>query len=171
MVETARENEIVESLRARLGNDLIEAKIQKPRRVFATVTSSALPSTVQFLKDNFDIKHVSTITGVDQGNEIGVYFHLMGARQKADSHEIVLSLKATTSKTEPRLPSMTTIIPGAALYEREVHDMFGVIFEGHPDLSPLIIPDGWPANLYPLRKECTIDFIKGEINKAQGGAK
>jgi len=171
MVEMARENEIVESLRAKLGKDLIEAKLQKPRRVFVTVTSSALPSTVQFLRDSHDMKHVSTITGVDQGTEIGVYFHLMGARQNADSREIVLSLKATTPKTDPRLPSITATIPGAVLYEREVHDMFGVIFEGHPDLSPLIVPDGWPASLYPLRKECTIDFIKGEISKVQGGAK
>jgi NADH:ubiquinone oxidoreductase subunit C len=169
MVEMARENEIVESLRARLGKDLIEAKVQKPRRVFAIVTSSALPNTVEFLKDNFDMRHVSTMTGVDQGKEIGVYVHLMGARRSDSPHEIVLSLKATTPKTEAKLPSITSIIPGAALYEREVHDMFGVVFEGHPDLLPLILPDGWPPGVYPLRKELTLDLIRGEIATTQGG--
>jgi len=170
MSETKRENEIADSLKVRLGNDLLDVRVQKRRRVFATVTPSALRDAVEFAKDRFGMRHVSTVTGVDLGKEIGVYYHLMG-KSEGDASEITLSLRANTSKTEPKLPTVSSLIPGAAFYEREVHDMFGVVFEGHPDLSPLVLPEGWPADVYPLRKECTVDYIKSEIGKTQGDSR
>lgn len=166
MSETKRENEIVDSLKMKLGSDLLDVRVQKRRRIFATVTTSALRDAVEFAKDRLNIRHISTITGIDAGKEVGVYYHLMG-KKEGDPSEITLSLRANTPKTEPRLPTITHLIPGASFYEREVHDLFGVIFEDHPDLSPLILPEGWPANVYPLRKECTVDHIRSEISKVQ----
>ena len=52
---------------------------------------------------------------------------------------------------KPVAPTITDVIPGAVLYEREVHDLLGVEFEGHPDLSPLLLPDDWPREVHPLR--------------------
>jgi NADH-quinone oxidoreductase subunit C len=170
MSETYREEEIAQSLKNKLGEKLLEVRVQKRRRVFAAVMPSALEEAVQFLKDRFNMRHISTVTGVDLGKNIGVYYHLMG-KNEADSSEIVLSLRANTSKDEPKLPTISRLIPGASFYEREVHDLFGVVFEGHPDLSPLVLPEGWPDGLYPLRKECTLDHIRSEIGKARGECK
>ena len=78
MATMDRENKIVDSLKEKFGQNLLEIKIQKARRIFATVPSSALKDAVSFLKDNFSINHISTISGVDLGKEIGVYYHLMG---------------------------------------------------------------------------------------------
>jgi len=76
-----------------------------------------------------------------------VIYHL------AYKDSIVLSLRLTVSEKNPSVPTITDLIPGAVLYEREIHDLLGVKFEGHPDLSPLILPEGWPQGVYPLRKE------------------
>ncbi len=81
---------------------------------------------------------------------------------------MVLSLKTSIPKNDPKLPTIVSIVPGAELYEREIHDMLGVIFEGHPDLSPLILPEKWPNGLYPLRKEWKVEAIKAELEKNQG---
>ncbi|MEM3017856.1 MAG: NADH-quinone oxidoreductase subunit C [Candidatus Bathyarchaeia archaeon] len=170
MNETHREEEIAQSLKTKLGDKLLEVRIQKRRRVFAVVTPSALEDAIEFLRDRFNMRHISTITGVDLGKNIGVYYHLMG-KSEASNSEIVLSLRADTCKDAPKLPTISRLIPGASFYEREVHDLFGVVFEGHPDLSPLILPDGWPDGLYPLRKECTLDHIRSEISKARGEGK
>ena len=54
-------------------------------------------------------------------------------------------------------PSLTTLLPAAAWYERELHDMFGFIPEGHPDLRPLVLHESFPEGFHPLRKEVAVD--------------
>lgn len=54
-------------------------------------------------------------------------------------------------RDEPRVPSVTPIWPGAGFAEREAYDMFGIEFEGHPDLTRILMPDDWEG--YPLRKD------------------
>ncbi len=58
---------------------------------------------------------------------------------------------------DPTVPSLTTLYPGADYLEREVYDMFGVVFEGHPDPSRILMPENWEG--HPLRK----DYATGAI--------
>jgi NADH-quinone oxidoreductase subunit C len=52
---------------------------------------------------------------------------------------------------------VVSLLPGAVLYEREVHDLLGVVFDGHPSLERLILPDDWPEGVYPLRKDYKVE--------------
>ena len=53
------------------------------------------------------------------------------------------------------IPSATRITPAAAWYERELHDLYGVEIEGHPNLQPLVFHEDWPAGVHPrARAEC-----------------
>jgi NADH-quinone oxidoreductase subunit C len=63
----------------------------------------------------------------------------------------VLVIKANVPVDDPRLPSVTPIWQAGAWYEREAHDLYGVAFEGHPDLSPLLLYEGFEG--YPGRKD------------------
>jgi membrane-bound hydrogenase subunit beta len=78
------------------------------------------------------------------GKEIAVIYQI-------DCDGSLLNLKVLVSKKNPRLRTITDIFPGAVLYEREVMEMLGVTFEGHPDPRPLFLPDDWKEG-YPLRK-------------------
>jgi len=62
-----------------------------------------------------------------------------------------LTVKVQIDGDQPRLPSSVGVYPGAAWPEREVYDMFGVVFEGHPDLRRILMPDDWEG--YPLRRD------------------
>lgn len=159
MSTSPKEEELVNDLKQRFVGRVTETLIQRPRRIFITITSDALTEFVSYLAQK-GYRHVSTITGLDLGQSLGVIYHLIEGN-------IVLSLKVAIPKGDPKLSTIVNIIPGAELYEREIHDMFGVVFQGHPDLSPLILPEKWPAGLYPLRKEWKVEAIKTELEKTQ----
>lgn len=149
-----KENEIVEKLKSFLEENLVNVIIPRKRRILVHIKRNALIETIEYLVKDLKLKHLSTITGVDLGERIEVIYHL--------SHEgsIMLSAKLTVSKKNPNISTITDLIPGAVLYEREVHDLLGVNFKGHPDLSPLMLPEKWPEGVYPLRKEHKLEQLR-----------
>jgi NADH-quinone oxidoreductase subunit C len=89
-------------------------------------------------------------------------------RKKEPRFEVVVNLlslsknkrKTIKVKVDDKtltVPSITDIYPGANFYEREVFDMFGILFENHPELTRILMPDDWIG--YPLRK----DYGSGRI--------
>jgi Ni,Fe-hydrogenase III large subunit len=60
---------------------------------------------------------------------------------------------AALDPSRPELPSVAAQVPAANWHEREAQDLFGIRFSGHPDPRPLIVHDGWPKNLFPMRKD------------------
>lgn len=154
-----KENEIVEKLRDFLKENLVRATVPKKRRIFVYIKKDTLKDAVNYLVKDLKFKHLSTITGVDLGGEIEVIYHL------AYEGSIVLSVRLTVSEKNPSIPTITDLIPGAVLYEREVHDLLGVNFEGHPDLSPLVLPEEWPQGVYPLRKEQELEHLREITSK------
>jgi NADH:ubiquinone oxidoreductase subunit C len=151
---TEKENEIAEKLKVFLKRKLVKVTVPKERRIFAYIKRDALKDAVEYSVKDLEFKQLSTITGVDLGGEIEVIYHLV------HKGSIVLSIRLTVSENNPRVQTVTDSIPGAVLYEREVHDLFGVDFEGHPDLSPLMLPEQWPEGVYPLRKEYRIEQLR-----------
>jgi NADH:ubiquinone oxidoreductase subunit C len=141
------ENEIVEKLRQSLKDAILEVSAPRKRRIFLHVKTDSLVDTIKYLVNDLEFKHISTITGSDLGQEMELIYHL------AYKGSVELSIRVTLPTNNPSVPTITSIIPGAVLYEREVHDILGVNFEGQPDLSPLILPEEWPKGVYPLRKD------------------
>ncbi|HEV7209450.1 MAG TPA: NADH-quinone oxidoreductase subunit C [Mycobacteriales bacterium] len=87
------------------------------------------------------------LCGVDEQQEgFGV---VMNVWSTALRHRLLL--RTVVPRDAPLLASVTGVYRGAAWHERETHEMFGVIFEGHPNLVPLLLPDGFGA--HPLRKD------------------
>jgi NADH-quinone oxidoreductase subunit C len=65
-------------------------------------------------------------------------------------HPHRVRVKVGLSEDDPRLPSVTALFPTADWHERETFDFYGIVFEGHPNLSRILLPDDWEG--YPLRK-------------------
>jgi NADH-quinone oxidoreductase subunit C len=82
------------------------------------------------------------------------------------SHQHVLRLRVVTAVggDEPTVPSLTPIWPGAGFAEREAYDMFGVIFEGHPDLTRILMPDEWEG--HPLRKDFGVGSVPVQFKES-----
>ncbi len=66
----------------------------------------------------------------------------------------------------PSVSSLTPIWPGANYFEREVYDMFGIVFEGHPDLTRILMPDDWVG--HPLRKDFAVGAVPVYFKEGDG---
>ncbi len=117
-----------------------------PRRIFISVDTTNLIDAVKHLKDQLEFTHLSTITGVDKGEVFEILYHLANPFA-------CLTIRTTIPRNHPHVPTITGVMPGAILYERELQDMFGMVVEQIPDPRPLVLPDNWPAGVYPLRKD------------------
>jgi len=73
------------------------------------------------------------------------------------SHSLRLRVLVGVPGTDPAMPTITAVYPGANFYEREAFDLFGIEFSGHPDLTRLLLPDEWEG--HPLRKDVAAGSI------------
>ena len=95
------------------------------------------------LVNDLRVRHLSTMTGLDLGQNIGIIYHFSRDKEMID-------VKTFVPKTQPTAVSIVDIVPGAILYEMEIHEMFGANFEGNPWMDrKLLLPDTWPADLPP----------------------
>lgn len=67
----------------------------------------------------------------------------------------IATLRVAVNYSNPVIPSICPVYPSATLYERELIEMFGVEITGTPNTDRLVLPDDWPAGVYPLRKSFT----------------
>lgn len=107
-----------------------------------------------YLKTNFDFKFIADITAVDYLEkkmprfEVVYYLHRFGPEF---DENIRIRLKVEVSEEDLRVDSVTPIWSGANWFEREVYDMFGIEFIGHPDLRRILMPEDY--EVFPLRRD------------------
>ena len=107
-----------------------------------------------------DLTAVDYLTyGADRGLPEGVAPERFEVVVSLLSHERRerLRLRLQVSADDPTVPTLFDLWPGSESLEREVYDMFGIVFEGHPDLSRILMPEDWSG--HPLRK----DYDAGQI--------
>ena len=135
---------VLESLRETFSTELLEPQAVPIDETFVTLPPDCIHAAVQVLVERFDLRHLSAITGEDTGDEIVLLYHFW------DGHG--LTLRTLLPRQDARIATVTDLIPGAAFYEREVSEMLGVAFDGHPDPRTLLLPDDW-ASEPPLRRQ------------------
>lgn len=94
----------------------------------------------------FDFDYLLSLTGVDWTDRLEVVYHLYSIK-----HKHYVTLKVKTDRESPRVPSVTSVWKSADWQEREVYDMFGIEFHGHPDLRRILLDQDWQG--FPLRKD------------------
>jgi NADH-quinone oxidoreductase subunit C len=98
--------------------------------------------------------HLVQIATIDTGREFELVYILTGP------HRTVLSIRTRLPREAPRIRSVHDLLPPAGIYERQIHDLFGITFEGHPNLARIILNEDWPEDEYPLRKDWKRDPAK-----------
>jgi NADH-quinone oxidoreductase subunit C len=129
------------------------------------VRRERLPEVAAQLRDRPDLAFELClgVSGVnypaDIGGELHAVYHLQSIR-----HNRRLRLEVTAPDADPRVPTLMEVYPTCDWHERETYDFFGIIFDGHPDLTRIEMPDDWKG--HPQRKDYPLGGIPVEYRGA-----
>jgi NADH-quinone oxidoreductase subunit C/D len=123
-----------------------------PEKDSLVVDPARLVQVAEYLRDSQDLHYdfLSNVTGVDymgRGPRFEVVYHLYSTSRGGGP----VVLKARADETDPQLPSLTPVWPSADLQEREIWDLYGIRFSGHPNLKRILLWEGFYG--HPMRKD------------------
>lgn len=142
---------LVELLKQHAGPEaIVEAYINEQDRHLPTliIRSEDWPQCAVFLRDHeeLDFRYLRNVSGVDQESHLEVVYHMI-SMQTLNS----CAVKIRIDREQASIPSVTPVWSTANWNEREIYDLLGIDFPGHPDLRRIMMPDDWEG--YPLRKD------------------
>lgn len=150
------EQEIYADLSKVFGNGILEFQEEGTHNPTVVVEAGSVAKIITYLKtdERLQFDSLMNLAGHDPGVELefNVLYHLYSTPLK---HYI--TLKVLTPRETPTVASIAEIHRTADWHEREAFDLYGIIFEGHPDLKRILMEDDWEG--YPLRK----DYVPAEF--------
>lgn len=144
--------------------DRVESTFIKPGRIGIKAGRDDVHSVAEFIRDDLSYDHVESVSGVDYAadGEIEVVYHIGSYTDDSLENQIIALSTRAQREDDPipggdatRLPTLRDVFYSVEFHEREIFEMFGVYFEGHPDNRRLLLPEDW-ADLPPLRKDFAI---------------
>jgi NADH-quinone oxidoreductase subunit C len=154
---TAAQNPIVQRLHA-WDSDAVAQVIEFRGELTLVVPAPYLRRTAEYLRTEpgLEFSFLSDISVVDRlpaSPRFELNYHLLSIPNRQ-----TLRLRVWATGPDPVVDSMTAVYPTADWHERENFDLFGVRFEGHPDLRRILLPDDWEG--YPLRKDYPVEGFR-----------
>jgi NADH-quinone oxidoreductase subunit C len=163
-------DEIVDALAQALGDDVFGAAVERVVVFRAELTLEIrrehLVAVAQALRDDATLRFELClgVSGVhypsDLGRELHAVYPLMSI-----THNRRIRVEVTAPDADPHVPSLFSVYPTTDWHERETYDFFGIIFDGHPSLTRIEMPDDWVG--HPQRKDYPLGGIPVEYHGAE----
>jgi len=136
------EQKTVDQLKSRFPEAIKEAKVDRAFRVTISFERDHLLEVAKFMRDELGFDHVKGVAGVDFPTQKKIEV-LYFAGSYSRSEQPIVTLKTELPRDNPTISSITSVWESAHFHERETFEMFGVRFQGHPDLRKLLTLDNW----------------------------
>jgi NADH-quinone oxidoreductase subunit C len=162
-------DEVADALEAALRGsgvvDAVEKVVVHRNELTFFIRRSELVQVARLLRDEprLRFEFCSGVSGVhypdDRGRELHAVYHLLSM-----THNRRIRIEVTCPDADPHIPSVVPVYPTNDWHERETYDFFGIIFDGHPALTRIEMPDDWPG--HPQRKDYPLGGIPVEYKGA-----
>jgi NADH:ubiquinone oxidoreductase subunit C len=141
---TWKQETTINQLKTRFPEAIKETTIDHSGRVAVTFDQNRLLDIAKFMRDELGFDHVKGVAGVDWPTKKAIeVLYFAGSCTKPEVQDLIVILKAELPRDKPTIASVVSIWESAHFHERETFEMFGVNFEGHPDLRKLLTLDNW----------------------------
>jgi len=140
--------DIASEIKDKFSNRILKCEEKSARRIYVDFKPQDIPEAVKFVFRDLGCRF-ATATGLDTPEGIEILYHF-----SYDGQGKVISLRTViTDRGKPQIQSITPVITGAEWIEREMWELLGINFIGHPNLKHLLLIDDWPEGKYPLRHQ------------------
>ncbi|NUO57343.1 MAG: NADH-quinone oxidoreductase subunit C [Hamadaea sp.] len=146
-------------------DEVIERIVVDRGELTLHVKPEAIADVCRTLRDDEGLRYelCSSVSGVDypaQDRRLHAVYHLTSMTYRRR-----IRLECAVTAENPHLPSVTSVYPTADWQERETYDMFGIVFDGHPNLTRILMPDDWEG--HPQRKDYPLGGVPVEYKGAE----
>lgn len=139
--------EVLGDLRKKFKDDIVEILDERSNKVYIEIKQESLVKVASYIFKDLKARF-NTASGVDMRNHMEILYHFL-----IEDINLLISLRVKLQKSKLEIDSLSPIFEGANWIEREIHEILGINFKGHPDLKRLLLPDDWPDDVYPLRRD------------------
>jgi len=144
------DNELVKRMKERFGEAIPEAWLDRKQAIIV-VAAAKLREVALYCRDEEKFDMLTDLTAVDWPKREKQFDVILNLYSFAKNERVRLKVWAGDGE---KVPSVVSVWPAANWLEREAYDMFGIVFEGHPDLRRILLPEEWQG--HPLRKDYDI---------------
>lgn len=142
---------ITQKINDRFGNRILKTDKKSSKRAYMDIYPKDIVDVVKFIFKDLGLRF-NIASAVDDFDRLEILYHF-----SFDQSGVVITVRtALQDKDNPRIDTITHVTRSAWWIEREIHELFGIDFDGNEDLRTLLLPDDWPKGVYPMRKSFVV---------------
>ncbi len=140
-------DDTIKNITDRFGSKVLRVDKKNEKRAYIDIYPKDIVDFTRYIFKDLGLRF-NIASAVDDFDGMEILYHF-----SLDRAGFVITIRAILKdKDEPHIDTITTVTKSAWWIEREIHELFGVEFDGNSDLRTLLLPDDWPKGVYPLRK-------------------
>ena len=138
---------VLTDLNKKFTDVIIELFDKSTHRVYLEIKPESLQDVAGYIFKDLGARF-NIASGMDTATHIEILYHFT-----IEDINLLVSLRVKLNKTQPKIDSLAPMIVATNWIEREMYELLGINFVGHPNLKRLLLPDNWPKGSYPLRQD------------------
>ncbi len=146
---------IIENFKSEFRSDILEIAEKNRKRCIITINSGSILKTAEYLYKRAGFRFIIA-SGLHTKKGFEIHYHF-----SKDSDGLILNLHVILDREKPEIESLSNMFNASNWIEREMHELFGIVFLNHPEPLKLVSEGNWAEGVYPYRKE----FKSGEEEK------
>ena len=142
-----KRKEILKEIKNKLKDDIIDFFDKSPKRVYIEIKPESIRKAAQYMFRDLGARF-NIASGVDLRKHMEILYHFI-----IEDINLLISLRVKLNKSKLEIDSLAPMIEAINWIEREMWELLGITFKGHPDMRRLLLSDDWPEGVCPLRAD------------------
>ncbi|MFH1868183.1 MAG: NADH-quinone oxidoreductase subunit C [Candidatus Omnitrophota bacterium] len=142
-----KREEILKNFKEKFKEDIIDIFDKSSARVYIEIKPESIIQTSRYIFEELGARF-NIASGVDMREGMEILYHFT-----VETINLVISLRVKLKKDKLEIDSLAPYIEATNWVEREISELLGINFKGHPDMRRLLLSDEWPKGVYPLRRD------------------